>query len=230
MKKHVLPLALAFILLLGMLPCAVFAGDDHDCETLLDGAYWKLFGKVGYPKLMTEFTGNLYNPYEDDFIPWDIDSDYADTNVIAYMRGLLGEKYDEIELTIVNVVKDLFYYDEDEDEETDYSVIGADGTIHYDAVNADNYAEDIEIDDYVSANGAAYEVSFALSCHGITYDDTIECTIVVPEHLTTRQDRLKMAADYALESAAIPTTVTKDIPMPRLIEDTRPSGSNFRFR
>ena len=117
MKKHVLPLALAFILLLGMLPGTVFAGDDHACETLLDGAYWKLFGKVGYPKLMTEFTGNLYNPYEDDFIPWDIDSDYADTNVIAYMRGLLGESYDEVELTIVNVVKDLFYYDEDEDDE-----------------------------------------------------------------------------------------------------------------
>ena len=227
MKKHVLPLALAFILLLGMLPGAVFAGDDHACETLLDGAYWKLFGKVGYPKLMTEFTGNLYNPYEDDFIPWDIDSDYADTNVIAYMRGLLGESYDEVELTIVNVVKDLFYYDEDEDEETDYSVIGADGTIHYDAVNADNYAEDIEIDDYVYANGAAYEVSFALSCHGISYDDTIECTIVVPAHLTTRQDRLKMAADYALESAAIPTTVTKDITLPRLVEDTQTDENGF---
>lgn len=51
MKKHILPFAvLAFILLLGMLPGAVFAGDDHACETLLDGAYWKLFGKVGYPK------------------------------------------------------------------------------------------------------------------------------------------------------------------------------------
>ncbi len=227
MKKHVLPLALAFILLLGMLPGAVFAGDDHACEMLLDGAYWKLFGKVGYPKLMTEFTGNLYNPYEDDFIPWDIDPDYADTNVIAYMRGLLGESYDEVELTIVNVVKDLFYYDEDEDEETDYSVIGADGTIHYDAVNADNYAEDIEINDYVYANGAAYEVSFALSCHGISYDDTIECTIVVPAHLTTRQDRLKMAADYALESAAIPTTVTKDITLPRLVEDTQTDENGF---
>ena len=67
-----------------------------------------------------------------------MDSDYADTNVIEYMHGLLGSRFDEVELTIVDVVKDLFYYYDDEDEVTDYSVIGADGTIHYDAVKEDN--------------------------------------------------------------------------------------------
>ena len=230
MKKHFIPLLLALVLLLGLFPGAVFAAGDHDCEALLDDAYWKLFGKVGYPKLMTEFTGNLYNPYEDDFIPWDVDSDYADTNVIEYMHGLLGSRFDEVELTIVDVVKDLFYYYDDEDEVTDYSVIGADGTIHYDAVNEDNYTEDIEIDDYVYANGAAYEVSFALSCHGVTYDDTIECTIVVPAHLTTRQDRLKMAADYALAKAAVPTTVTEDLTLPRLVEDTYVDENGFYWQ
>lgn len=227
MKKHFIPLLLAFVLTLGLLPNAVFAAGDHDCETLLDNAYWRLFGKVGYPKQMTEFTGNLYNPYEDDFIPWDIDSDYADTNVLTYMRGLLGDRFGEVDLTIVDVAKDLFYYDDDEDGGTDYSVIGSDGTIHYDAVNEDNCAEGIEIDDSVYANGAAYEVSFALSCHGITYDDTIECTIVVPKHLTTRQERLKMAADYALESAAIPAVATEDLTLPRLVEDTHADENGF---
>ena len=230
MKKHILPLALVFVMLIGLLPNAVLAAGDHDCEELLDDAYWKLFGKVGYPKLMTEFTGSLYNPYEDDFIPWDIDSDYADTNVIAYMQGLLGSKFDSVELTIVDVVKDLFYYDDydDAEEETDYSVIDADGTIHYEAVNDDNFAdEDVEIDDWVYANGAAYEVSFALSCHGVTYDDTLECTFVIPKHLTTRQDRLKMAADYALASAAIPAVVTEDPTLPRLVEDTHADENGF---
>ena len=46
MKKHFIPLLLAFVLTLGLLPNAVFAAGDHDCETLLDNAYWWLFGKV----------------------------------------------------------------------------------------------------------------------------------------------------------------------------------------
>ena len=59
MKKHFIPLLLALVLLLGLFPGAVFAAGDHDCEALLDDAYWKLFGKERNPKLMKEFTGNV---------------------------------------------------------------------------------------------------------------------------------------------------------------------------
>ncbi len=230
MKKHILLFAvLAALTLAILLPGTVSAAGGHNCKALLDEAYWKLVNKVGYPKLMTEFTGSRYNPYEDEYVTWNIDSGYADTNVITYMQGLLGSKYNEVELKIIDVQKDLFSYDDDEEEDvTDYSVVDADGTIHYEAVNDDNFAdEDVEIDDWVYVNGAAYEVSFALSCHGITYDDTLECTFVIPKHLTTRQDRLKMAADYALANATIPAVVTEDLTLPHLVEDTHADENGF---
>lgn len=232
MKKHILPFAvLAALTLAIMLPGTVSAAGNHDCDELLEDAYdalstaledeW-MSSPVFIP--VNEFTGSKYGPYIGT-TAWEIDSNFDDTNVIKYMRRYLDTEYADVELTIANVIGYC-------DEESSYAVIDENGDIHYDAVSEDNenYDYDIDINYYVTCDGEQYEVSFVLSCGHTTYDDTIDCVFVVPKHLTSRMERLHMAADYALASAAIPATVTKDISLPNLRADDSTAEDYYGFR
>ena len=180
-------------------------------DAFLEDVYDTLYDETGEPVVLNEFTGNLYE-YGDEFIPWDIDSDYDDTNVLDYAYDIISdEEFEGVTLGIADVYKDTFYY-YDEDESTDYSVIGSDGVIHYDAVNESNITED---EDY--GTGAYYIVEISISYNGVKYDDTVDFTFVVPEHIKTRGERLNEAADYAVKD--IPETTDKDIVLPTLSED-----------
>ncbi len=182
-------------------------------EALLEDVYDALDYETGEPVILNEFTGNLYE-YGDEFIPWDIDSDYDDTNVLDYAYDIISdEEFEDVTLGIANVYKDSFYYIyDDDDEPTDYSVIAEDGTINYRAVNESNITED---EDY--GIGAFYIVEFTITSKGMTYDRNAEVTFMVPEHITTRGERLNEAADYAV--SGIPETTEEDIVLPRLVED-----------
>lgn len=180
-------------------------------EALLEDVYDALDYETGEPVILNEFTGNLYE-YGDEFIPWDIDSDYDDTNVLDYAYDIISdEEFEGVTLGIADVYKDTFYYDDD-DESTDYSVIAEDGTINYKAVDESNITED---EDY--GTGAYYIVEFTITYGDATYDRTVEFTFVVPEHIKTRGERLSEAADFAVEG--IPETTEEDIDLPKLSED-----------
>ena len=179
-------------------------------DTILSDAYWKLFGKSGEDVFLTEFYGQ-----NDDV--WDIDSNYQDVNVIDWVRAILdksGDKFKNVTISVADVCLDSWYYD-DASEDTDYSVINENGVINYYAVDSENYSEEAE--------GAAYEVSFELSMNGKTYDDTIEVTFIVPEHIFTRQERLEQTADDVMKGilGTNPSkdAVTDDLVLPRLLED-----------
>ncbi len=181
-------------------------------EALLEDVYDALDYETGEPVILNEFTGNLYE-YGDEFIPWDIDSDYDDTNVLDYAYDIISdEEFEGVTLGIADVYKDTFYYYDDDDESTDYSVIAEDGTINYKAVDESNITED---EDY--GTGAYYIVEFTITYGGATYDRTVEFTFVVPEHIKTRCERLSEAADFAVEG--IPETTEEDIDLPKLSED-----------
>lgn len=185
-------------------------------DTILSDAYSAIFNFAGEDITLTEFSGNLYEP-DDEFIPWSIDSDYQDVNVIDWVRAILdksGDKFKNVTISVADVCLDSWYYD-DASEDTDYSVINENGVINYYAVDSENYSEEAE--------GAAYEVSFELSMNGKTYDDTIEVTFIVPEHIFTRQERLEQTADDVMKDilGTNPSkdAVTDDLVLPRLLED-----------
>ena len=185
-------------------------------DTILSDAYSAIFNFAGEDITLTEFSGNLYEP-GDEFIPWSIDSDYQDVNVIDWVRAILdksGDKFKNVTISVADVCLDSWYYD-DASEDTDYSVINENGVINYYAVDSENYSEEAE--------GAAYEVSFELSMNGKTYDDTIEVTFIVPEHIFTRQERLEQTADDVMKDilGTNPSkdAVTDDLVLPRLLED-----------
>ena len=185
-------------------------------DTILSDAYSAIFDFAGEDITLTEFSGNLYEP-GDEFIPWSIDSDYQDVNVIDWVRAILdksGDKFKNVTISVADVCLDSWYYD-DASEDTDYSVINENGVINYYAVDSENYSEEAE--------GAAYEVSFELSMNGKTYDDTIEVTFIVPEHIFTRQERLEQTADDVMKDilGTNPSkdAVTDDLVLPRLLED-----------
>lgn len=185
-------------------------------DTILSDAYSAIFNFAGEDITLTEFSGNLYEP-GDEFIPWSIDSDYQDVNVIDWVRAILdksGDKFKNVTISVADVCLDSWYYD-DASEDTDYSVINENGVINYYAVDSENYSEEAE--------GAAYEVSFELSMNGKTYDDTIEVTFIVPEHTFTRQERLEQTADDVMKGilGTNPSkdAVTDDLVLPRLLED-----------
>lgn len=185
-------------------------------DTILSDAYSAIFDFAGEDITLTEFSGNLYEP-GDEFIPWSIDSDYQDVNVIDWVRAILdksGDKFKNVTISVADVCLDSWYYD-DASEGTDYSVINENGVINYYAVDSENYSEEAE--------GAAYEVSFELSMNGKTYDDTIEVTFIVPEHIFTRQERLEQTADDVMKDilGTNPSkdAVTYDLVLPRLLED-----------
>lgn len=184
-------------------------------DTILSDAYSAIFDFAGEDITLTEFSGNLYEP-GDEFIPWSIDSDYQDVNVIDWVRAILdksGDKFKNVTISVADVCLDFWYYD-DASEDTDYSVINENGVINYYAVDSENYSEEAE--------GAAYEVSFELSMNGKTYDDTIEVTFIVPEHIFTRQERLEQTADDVMKGilGTNPSkdAVTDDLVLPRLLE------------
>ena len=144
-------------------------------EALLEDVYDALDYETGEPVILNEFTGNLYE-YGDEFIPWDIDSDYDDTNVLDYAYDIISdEEFEGVTLGIADVYKDTFYYYDDDDESTDYSVIAEDGTINYKAVDESNITED---EDY--GTGAYYIVEFTITYGGATYDRTVEFTLLFP--------------------------------------------------
>lgn len=185
-------------------------------DTILSDAYSAISDFAGEDITLTEFSGNLYEP-GDEFIPWSIDSDYQDVNVIDWVRAILdksGDKFKNVTISVADVCLDSWYYD-DASEDTDYSVINENGVINYYAVDSENYSEEAE--------GAAYEVSFELSMNGKTYDDTIEVTFIVPEHIFTRQERLEQTADDVMKGilGTNPSkdAVTDDLVLPRLLED-----------
>ncbi len=185
-------------------------------DTILSDAYSAIFNFAGEDITLTEFSGNLYEP-GDEFIPWSIDSDYQDVNVIDWVRAILdksGDKFKNVTISVADVCLDSWYYD-DASEGTDYSVINENGVINYYAVDSENYSEEAE--------GAAYEVSFELSMNGKTYGDTIEVTFIVPEHIFTRQERLEQTADDVMKGilGTNPSkdAVTDDLVLPRLLED-----------
>ena len=185
-------------------------------DTILSDAYSAISDFAGEDITLTEFSGNLYEP-GDEFIPWSIDSDYQDVNVIDWVRAILdksGDKFKNVTISVADVCLDSWYYD-DASEDTDYSVINENGVINYYAVDSENYSEEAE--------GAAYEVSFELSMNGKTYDDTIEVTFIVPEHIFTRQERLEQTADDVMKDilGTNPSkdAVTDDLVLPRLLED-----------
>lgn len=185
-------------------------------DTILFDAYSAIFNFAGEDITLTEFSGNLYEP-DDEFIPWSIDSDYQDVNVIDWVRAILdksGDKFKNVTISVADVCLDSWYYD-DASEDTDYSVINENGVINYYAVDSENYSEEAE--------GAAYEVSFELSMNGKTYGDTIEVTFIVPEHIFTRQERLEQTADDVMKDilGTNPSkdAVTDDLVLPRLLED-----------
>ena len=186
-------------------------------DTILSDAYSAIFDFAGEDITLTEFSGNLYEP-GDEFIPWSIDSDYQDVNVIDWVRAILdksGDKFKNVTISVADVCLDSWYYD-DASEDTDYSAINENGVINYYAVDSENYSEEAE--------GAAYEVSFELSMNGKTYDDTIEVTFIVPEHIFTRQERLEQTADDVMKGILgtnnpSKDAVTDDLVLPRLLED-----------
>ena len=181
-------------------------------DTILSDAYRKLFGKSGKDVFLTEFSGQNGDV-------WDIDSNYQDKNVIDYEYVMLnsksGDKFKDVEISISGISFNYYYYDEDFSEVADYSVIDELGDIHYGNVNSENgFVFVMDDDDYSYGYGyddddedeepkslcAAYVVEFELSMNGKTYDDTIEVTFIVPEHIFTRQERLEQAYEYLMDS------------------------------
>ena len=215
------------MLLFAVMPTGVLASDN-----ILSDAYWKLFGKSGADVFLTEFSGQNGDV-------WDIDSNYQDKNVIDYEYVMLnsksGDKFKDVEISISGISFD-YYYDEDFSEVADYSVIDELGDIHYGNVNSENgfvmddddysygygYDDDDE-DEEPKSLCAAYVVEFELSMNGKTYDDTIEVTFIVPEHIFTRQERLEQTADDVMKGilGTNPSkdAVTDDLVLPRLLED-----------
>lgn len=218
------------MLLFAVMPTGVLASDN-----ILSDAYWKLFGKTGKEVILTEFSGQ-----NDDV--WDIDSDYQDKNVIDYeyaiLNGKSGDKFKDVTLSIVDVYLYAPSYNRDVPEDTDYSVIDELGNIHYENVNSDNgfVMDDDDYDDYSYGYGydddedeepkslcAAYVVEFELSMNGRTYDDTIEVRFIVPEHITSRKERLDQAYEYLMNSylGNNPSNdkVTEDLNLLNLLND-----------
>ncbi|MCI6842329.1 MAG: hypothetical protein MR889_09385 [Clostridiales bacterium] len=215
------------MLLFAVMPTGVLASDN-----ILSDAYWKLFGKSGADVFLTEFSGQNGDV-------WDIDSNYQDKNVIDYEYVMLnsksGDRFKDVEISISGISFD-YYYDEDFSEVADYSVIDELGDIHYGNVNSENgfvmddddysygygYDDDDE-DEEPKSLCAAYVVEFELSMNGKTYDDTIEVTFIVPEHIFTRQERLEQTADDVMKGilGTNPSkdAVTDDLVLPRLLED-----------
>ena len=216
------------MLLFAVMPTGVLASDN-----ILSDAYWKLFGKSGADVFLTEFSGQNGDV-------WDIDSNYQDKNVIDYEYVMLnsksGDKFKDVEISISGISFDDYYYDEDFSEVADYSVIDELGDIHYGNVNSENgfvmddddysygygYDDDDE-DEEPKSLCAAYVVEFELSMNGKTYDDPIEVTFIVPEHIFTRQERLEQTADDVMKGilGTNPSkdAVTDDLVLPRLLED-----------
>lgn len=184
-------------------------------EKLLRTACRELESAAGYPILLSEFTGNLYE-YGDTFIPWALDSDYDDVNVLDYANSILAEAgIAGVTLRIERVYRNAWYYD-DSDEAEDYRIIGADGAIRYDAVDADTLLEDVELENGY-ANGAVCSTVFSLQYGDIVYSDTVEMDFVVPAHTMTRQERLAQAADLAV--SGIPAVTEENLTLPVLAED-----------
>ena len=219
------------MLLFAVMPTGVLASDN-----ILSDAYWKLFGKSGADVFLTEFSGQNGDV-------WDIDSNYQDKNVIDYEYVMLnsksGDKFKDVEISISGISFD-YYYDEDFSEVADYSVIDELGDIHYGNVNSENgfvmddddysygygYDDDDDDDEDEEPKSlcAAYVVEFELSMNGKTYDDTIEVTFIVPEHIFTRQERLEQTADDVMKGILgtnnpSKDAVTDDLVLPRLLED-----------
>lgn len=209
-------------------------------DTILSDAYSAIFNFAGEDITLTEFSGNLYEP-GDEFIPWSIDSDYQDVNVIDWVRAILdksGDKFKDVEISISGISFYYYYYDDDFSKVADYSVIDKLGDIHYGNVNSENgFVFVMDDDDYSYGYGyddddedeepkslcAAYVVEFELSMNGKTYGHTIEVRFIVPEHIFTRQERLEQTADDVMKDilGTNPSkdAVTDDLVLPRLLED-----------
>lgn len=140
-----------------------------------------LFAKSGEGLLLKEYTG-LHSDIDFGYYA-DIDSDYDDINLKDTLEELLLQQLkteNSIQVTIIAV--------ENADYEPDYSVIGQDGTIHYDAVT-DNM---IDYDE----SGAMFTASLLLTYENRTRES--EVRVLVPKHIFSRQERLDAAADYAI--------------------------------
>lgn len=182
-------------------------------EQLLRDAVWALEDEAGYPVLLNEFTGNLYE-YGDTFLPWALDSEPDDVNVLDFANAILkNEEIEGVTVRIERIYRSEWYYDEEAD---DASVIELNGAIHYDAVDDGNLVQDVELENGY-ADGAVCSVVFALSCAGIDAEDTVEFDFVVPAHIMTRQERLAQAADFAV--SGIPAVTEENLTLPVLAED-----------
>ncbi len=170
-----------------------------ETEQLLKDAGDRLFRISGEGFAVNEFTGNLREiddePY---FTPWDIDSNYDDTNVCGYIEQLLRKydvKYSDIKVSVVSVKSDYDWRYNSEfehirsisDMPDDFRVISKNGDINYTAVNTAKIDEDY--------GGEVWCVYIRLSLG--EYEQTVDTyfEFIVPEHICTRQERLCDIAD-----------------------------------
>lgn len=180
-------------------------------DKLLSQADTALFAASGEGLLLNEYSG-LHADIDFGYYA-DIDSDYADINLNNTLSAFLEEKIPAAEkafgIQITGVENDF-------EEGSDYSVIGKDGTIHYDAVTEDMLDEDY--------GGAVFYVSLMLTYENRTRES--EVTVVVPMHILSRQERLDAAADYAADFAVLggantdPNKITDDLYFSDLSDNT----------
>ena len=114
----------------------------------------------------------------------DIDSDYDDVKIQDTVEKYIAEKLNSDKPVTVRLAGV-----ENDDFETDNSVIDENGIIHYDAVTDGmlNFDE----------TGAEFTVKLMLTCENRIKES--EVRVIVPKHITSRQERLDAAAAYACD-------------------------------
>lgn len=140
-----------------------------------------LFSVSGQRLLLSEYSG-MHSDIDFGYYA-DIDSDYYDVNIKDTVEDYIAKKLRSDKPVKVDKILGI----ENEDYEPDYSVIDENGIIHYDAVTDDKLNFD--------GIGAEFTVKLVLSCENRTKES--EIIVLVPEHITSRQERLDAAAEYA---------------------------------
>ena len=149
-------------------------------DKILSNADNLLFEVSGEGMLLQEYTG-VHSDIDFGYYA-DIDSDYDDVNLNDSLESFLSKELavDGVQVEITDVLN--------MDYEQDFSVVQKDGTILYSAVADAMVDEDL--------GGAVFTVSLVLGYGNSTKPS--EVTVIVPQHLTSRQERLDAAAEYAI--------------------------------
>ena len=149
-------------------------------DKVLSDADRILFAVSGQGLLLNEYSG-IHSDIDFGYYA-DIDSDYDDVNIQDTVEKYIAKKLNSDKPVTVELLGV-----ENEDFEPDNSVIDENGVIHYHAVTNDKLNFD--------GTGAAFTVRLMLTCENRAKES--EVTVIVPQHILSRQERLDAAADFA---------------------------------